>query len=397
VKHPTKTGPTRRQAARALAVLRDAERALGAVRALDMRPPLGDGDLGGGPELDLYLGGDEPAAAYPDMRMLETGVDRASAFGLLADRSRGPACARASDVHRVVAQAALLGLDAAVHEGVLAVQSSYFASLHAPCPALEFAAVDDIQRHPDRALLGGDRRRMDGGLLWPAFLDDAYGDDPGALMTRLVAASSQTTPAGSPTWINEPDVLDTLRRILPARGQQLVDAMGAFAAARAFVGSRGDGMHIRDTERYGDMGRVRFEWTIDADTLPRRVAPAHPVEPTGASYVFVDLTKGTKPTGLILDADWEESFVYQWLALRLDAKGRETGRHSFGGVFGQDRAQLTLEDLRDTSYLAIVATSIGNDDRKKPYDPEDGAPRASSYELTIHAQNAPAPGGSRSD
>ena len=34
-------------------------------------------------------------------------------------------------------------------------------------------------------------------------------------------------------------------------------------------GSRSDGMHMTGTERFGDFGRVRFEWAIPFTSLPR--------------------------------------------------------------------------------------------------------------------------------
>src|SRR5207248_2214129 len=85
-------------AARALGA---AERALAGLRALDLPRPLGDGALGGGPELDIYL---DPAArgarAYPD-DIVPAGVDdRASGFARVGVAPAGPSCALESNVTR---------------------------------------------------------------------------------------------------------------------------------------------------------------------------------------------------------------------------------------------------------------------------------------------------------
>lgn len=373
---------------RAAVTLGAAEDALAALRGLGLRPPLGDGSLGGNSAFDLYYSTDvEGAAAHPQARGLDSEVDRVAAFGILPVHRRGPPCAERSDVARVLVQAALLRLDAAVHEGVLALQSSYLASIIAPCAPLEALAVDRVQRAPERPLTEGSRDRMHGHLLWSAFLDESYGDgDLGAILTRTIAASSQLTPPGTDTWINEPDVFDTLRAILPARGQQLADMLGAYAVARAFVGSRSDGKHIPDTARFGSLGRVRFEWSIDAASLPRRVAPARPVHPTGASYVWLDLPLPKRPARIVLAAQWEESFVFSWVAVRVDAQGREIGRQVAGGVFGHNNARITIEQIEDECVgVLIVGASAGNDDRSQPFDPDRGPALAAAYELSLFA------------
>jgi len=254
-----------------------------------------------------------------------------------------------------------------VHEGVLALHSSYLASLIAPCHALELEAIDRFQRQPEAPLVAAPRERMHGALLLSAFLDERYGDGgpPGAVMTRVIAASTQRTPADAERWNNEPDVFDTLRRILPARGQALGDLLAGFAAARAFVGSRSDGKHLADAARFGDLGRVRFQWSIEVGDKARRLAPARPLAATGSSYLWLDLAKH-KPKRLVLDAAWEESFVLEWVAVRVDDAGREIGRVAAGGVFGRDRARLTLESLESTRGVVVVVTSAGNDDRSLP-------------------------------
>ncbi|MBW2453296.1 MAG: hypothetical protein JRI68_02245 [Deltaproteobacteria bacterium] len=365
-----------------------AEGVLGGLRALGLPPPLGDGALGGSADLDIYLAATgSGTAAHADSRVSTASLDRTSAFVIAPARVAGPECGTAAGLARGLSQAVLLGLDAAQHEGTLALHSSYLASLLTPCHALEAAAVDQFQRTPQRSLTSGRRDRHGGAMLLSAYLDSAYGmGTPGAVMSGLIATSGQQSPPEATHWSNEPDVFDALREVLPSRGKQLGEMLVDFAVARAFVGNRSDGAHLSDTERFGDLGRVRFEWSIPYDTLPRRVGPLRPVEPSGATYLWLDLTKAKPHSGVLFIAEWEESFVFQWCLVRVDAEGREIGRSNLGGVFGKNLVQLTLNDLGEAAGLLMVGTSLGNDDRSNAFDPDVGPPREAAYEVTLHAR-----------
>jgi hypothetical protein len=377
--------------AHVLPALSALENAVRGLRALGLEPPR-DGGAGSNQAFDLYLVPSGGAAAWSEPRLYGRGLDRINAFGVAAvDGLRG--CALASEVARVSAQAALLDLDAAISEGTLAMQSSHLASLIAPCAELEAAALDRFQRGPELALTQGSRERFEGSMLFSSYLDQEHGkDQPAGVMTGLVALGTQATPDNATYWNNEPDVFDLLRRFLPASDLTLGDVLADFAVARAFVGSRSDGQHLGDTERFGLFGRVRFDWAVPYASLPRRLAPRAPIQPTGSTYVWVDTSKAAADRGLVADIQWETSFVYQWSAVRVDREGRELGRMTSGGVFGKDRAQLTVESLNGAAGLLLVGVSLGHDDRSSAFDPESGAPREAGYELTLHP--LPATGGS---
>ena len=89
----------------------------------------------------------------------------------------------------------------------------------------------------------------------------------------LLALATQRTPAGAWDYKNEPDIFDILRATMRDRGSNLENLLLDFAVARAFVGSRSDGGHLGDVTRFGDAGRVRFEWAVPFASLPRRLAP----------------------------------------------------------------------------------------------------------------------------
>ena len=163
-------------------------------------------------------------------------------------------------------------------------------------------------------------------------------------------------------------------------GNVLID----FAVHRAFVGDRSDGAHLSDVAWLGSAGRIGFEWAVDYGSLPRRLAPLHDVEPTGSSYVYVDLA-GTDPhAGLRLIAEWETSFVFQWAIVRLDERGIELGRKMGGGVYGEDTLQLTMTDVDGAHALLVVGTNLGHDDRHADFDPDAGPPRAAGHTVTLY-------------
>jgi len=363
-----------------------AQRARAALESFDIPPAKPDGGRGGGLELDVYLDHRAVgAASYADPHPL-THWDRTSAYAVIGmPLVEAAGCRFDTAVTRAVAQAMLLGLDAAQHEGTLAMHSSYLASRIAPCSSLELEAIDRFQRTPERALSDGDRRFASGSMLFPWFVDAAWGAGSiGAMMTGLIATSCQLTPVDRHRWLNEPDIYDALRTVMPTRNQQLGDVLLNFAIARAFIGDRSDGQHLPDTERFGAMGRVGFQWAIDYDSLPRRLAPLVDVYSTGASYLWLDTSGADPHAGLFFLAEWESSRAYQWALIRLDAQGRELGRSTTGGVFGHDRAEVTITDIDDAAAILMVGTHLGDDDRAHPFDPDDGTPQQAGYTVTLH-------------
>ncbi|MEZ4442601.1 MAG: hypothetical protein R3B72_26140 [Polyangiaceae bacterium] len=368
--------------------LATARHTLRALQAAGLPSPLPDGFAGGGPELDLYLDAAATApTAQADTEVTTIGFDRAPTYVVIPPEVAGPPCAFGAAVARATAEAVLLGFDAAQHASTLASFGSYVASRLRPCHAVELAAMDRFQRQPYRALTEAERDQFTGSYVLPWWLDERWGTGLlGGVMAGLVATSSQTSPTADRWLTNEPDVWDALRKVLGARESSLGDLLVDLAIARAFVGDRSDGMHLPDTEWMGALGRVRFEWAVDYDSLPRRLAPAAAVEPTGATYVYLDLAKADPHARLLVLAEWETAYVFEWAAVRLDAQGRELSRRLAGGVYGQDRVELRIDDIDGAQSLLLVGTALGHDDRKLDFDPDRGPPHRQSYTLTIHPE-----------
>jgi hypothetical protein len=181
--------------------------------------------------------------------------------------------------------------------------------------------------------------------------------------------------------VNEPDVFDALRSTLKDRGGSLDNLLLDFAVARAFTGSRSDGAHLAGTEPFGAFGRVRFEWAVPFATLPRRLAPEQPVEPTGATFLWLDLVGAPKGAELTFVAEWELGCVFRWSLVKVDREGAEAGRIDVAGIYGATRAERTVV-VDDLAGLLVVGVNAGSLDRSQPFDP-DVATAPSGYLVTL--------------
>ncbi|MEQ9324510.1 MAG: hypothetical protein RIF41_35425, partial [Polyangiaceae bacterium] len=372
------TGARRAPVDRTLAVARDT------LRFLDRQglpSPLPDAGRGGTMALDVYLTTDgAPTDAYAELDASPGHFDRAPAY-ILAPVPDEPDCRSDAAIASAVTRATLHGLDAAHHASTARMIGGYVAGFVAPCPAQSLTDVDDFQRQPHRALT----RDTPGSALFVKYLDERWGaGGVGAVAFGLVATSAQRSDPNRWLLSNEPDLWDALRRVMLDRKSSLGNVLIDFAVHRAFVGDRSDGAHLSDVAWLGSAGRIGFEWAVDYGSLPRRLAPLHDVEPTGSSYVYVDLA-GTDPhAGLRLIAEWETSFVFQWAIVRLDERGIELGRKMGGGVYGEDTLQLTMTDVDGAHALLVVGTNLGHDDRHADFDPDAGPPRAAGHTVTLY-------------
>jgi hypothetical protein len=369
------------------ATLRHAERALRALRALGLPPPLPDGLLGGRPALDIYvIPGAEPPFAAADLETLSGPFDRSSAFILLPPPEPWDPCEGRLRTAIAVAEASFMRLDAGAEAGVVRMASSSIASLVSPCSSMEIPAIDAFQKAPERALTEAlPASPLGGALLFPWYLDDAYGTGrPAALITALLAVAAQRTPPGSWVFHNEPDAFDALRLVLRDRGSTLGDLLLDFTVARAFIGSRSDEGHLTDVARFGDAGRVRFEWSVPFASLPRRLAPLRPIEPTGATYIWLDLEGAPAGFGLTFVADWELDVLFRWALVKVDKSGREVSRVTVPGIFGSTHVEQTVVGLDNLAGVLIAGVNTGSMDRSRPFDPDEGPFTPRSYTVTLY-------------
>jgi hypothetical protein len=370
------------------AALSQAESALDGLCVLGLPAPASDGGRGGTSGFDVYLSADsEPPMVWVDF--VSPGMlDAASTFATMS--AAGDGCGAAHRMAATLARAGLARFDAAANEGVLDMVAAHAASMVAPCATVELDAVDRFQRAPEEPLTHpADDATASGALLFSEYLDEAYGTGtPVRVLSALLSVATQRTPPPSLRWHNEPDLFDALRRnahdLSTSVDQMLLD----FAIQRAFVGSRDDGAHMNDVAWYGDAGRVRFEWSVGYDSLPRRLAPLRPISGTGTTYLWLDLDGAPPEAELTFVAEWEAPVLFRWALVKIDREGGERGRVEVAGVYGSQKAVQTVVDLRDLSGVLVVGVNLGDLNRAYPYDPDDEPYAPRSYTVTLYPKLA---------
>ncbi|HVW26266.1 MAG TPA: hypothetical protein VHC69_12920 [Polyangiaceae bacterium] len=331
--------------------------------------PLDDAGRGGTSGLDVYLQhGDGASSVEADPAVLGAGHDEASAFCVAWDSES--TIDRAAT--RCVAEAAALRLDASetpFARRALATE----VWLHSGRPtSADARAVDDVQAEPERAIAARDLSRFsEGGALLFDYLDATRGRGgvvDAALATYALSAGPPS-PAG-PRWVNEPDTLDVLRATFGPTPSDVARFFGDFAFARAFIGAR-DGATAWPLLGWStNAGRVRFEWSVPLSTLPRRLSPAHPIEPTGSTYIWVALDGDVQGKSIAFQADWESPVSFRWVLAVVAADGHVVRRIDVPYLERETHVERIVGDLGGGVGLLAAGTNLGGLGPTYPFDPD---------------------------
>jgi hypothetical protein len=236
----------------------------------------------------------------------------------------------------------------------------------------DLAAVDALQANPQLSIAGRDPSAASAGaLLFFEYVDARLGaGERGALPVALAQLSRSATPPGAARYLNEPDLIDVLRRAFSESSSSFEDFMLGFAVERAFIGTRDDGRHHPALGWLGDAGRVRFDWVLPASSLPRRVAPRRPLEAFGCAYSWLELDRITLGKALAFRAEWEAPASFRWALLTIDASGRVLGRFDLPYVQNATSAERVLEDYDGAVGVLIAGINLGGIDLAHPFDPD---------------------------
>ena len=368
----------------ALAILEQAYRRV--VFVLGWRPPAPDlsGPSSG---FDVYLGNlASPWTVHPDPMTDVSYLARASAFARVRE-DLFDSCHLSFAFSAAIARAGIYAIDAAANDELANASATYLGMLAEPCPNAFVAGIDDFQASPHLAVSNPAHDEGRGAVLFPWFLQDSRGrGGPADLLHALWALSPQPPPKDSATLLNEPDFLDAVATLATDTRRSLPDLWLDFAVARAFTGNRDDGVHLPDTRFLGSAGAVRFEWSVPYATLPRRLAPRFPVEPSGASYVWLSLDDAPKNAGLGFRAEWEPPDVFRFALVLVDAQGQTLTRHNPVSQERGTSAEANLETLEGAAGLIVVATNTGSVLRDIAFDPDNHPYTARSYAVSLFAQ-----------
>ncbi len=339
------------------------------VQALGLPAPLSDDEHGGSDALDWYLDGEHSELVTEVDTLGVGGFDRAAGF-----------CVSAGG-----ADAALLERDATLCVGeaiakrlapgeTAAIQRAFATELWwltGRVTALDVQAIDDAQRHPERALAARSAQPNPAASLLFDFLERARSSQrSGALVTSLLSAAASTTASGAFEWNDEPDVFDVLRHSLDEDTLKTATLFGQYAVSRAFLGDRDDGTHPPFGEWAGAFGRASYDWVIRFSSLPRRVRASRPIEPTGIEMVWVDLDEVPIGVSLGFESEWEAPVAFRWTLISVDDHGQEMARVD---VPFQERGRSSegrVVNLMGVRAVLAIGINMGGVDLGHPFDPD---------------------------
>jgi len=355
-----------------------------ASTVLNWPPPLTDRSLGGSPAFDVYLAPQRPEVIVTPDPPTDTGfVEQTSAFALLQP-SLPAGCYRSFVLAQAYARAGIYALDAAANDVLATASAAYVASVVAPCLVAFGDAIDDFQLRPDRALSHGTADSR-GAMLLPWYLQETRGKMGTLDLVHALWVLAQEPPSKkAETAANEPDFLDATSSLVSSGSVH--DVIVDFAVARAFTGSRDDGLHFPTSRVLDALGAIRFEWSVPYSSLPRRLAPAYPVEPTGSSYLWLDLEGVSMDAPLTVRARWESPDVFRFAFVLVDERGVAVARHDPVSPERGTELQWHLDRFGEAAGMIVVATNLGATYSDIAFDPDVVPYTSRSYTVELFAQ-----------
>lgn len=326
------------------------------VRAFDR--PFGDGDLGGGPELDFYLVGDLGAPyrigsdgprpyAYLDGIIAHVLVDASM------PRERIEACAA-----EAYADALLAELDPAESPSWRRAVAQYLAWL---VDGSFDACTDDVgeaQRAPHTGFTAHDGPHA--GALFLAMQSLANDRADAAYVRETWNMARQRTWEGGDLRAS-PDVWEAIGTTATLLRHSLDALVVDAAVARSYVGvpALERGSPFLALGGLGEDHATPYAFVARWNALPIRTAPhAPPLARTGSAYTRVDVAESRRGDRLRVFLRGEASTRWALVAIAIDASGKASSRVDAPIRERAWDAYLTLE-LEGASTVIVVVTNLG--------------------------------------
>lgn len=341
------------------------------IDTLRMPRPLSDGALGGDARLDVYLeDAHDPLVVGRDALDLLSDRDSASGFLVLDEKlARAGGCALASTAARGVARVSALGLDVAEGEMVVDGFARRLGEVVAPCPSLEDAGLAEIQARPWRGLL----TTPFGAQLVARTLDVARGQGLGAIVPGVLSMAinhhgivvpKEDDELGPAHFHDDPGTFEVLAASLSDAGSSLEALFLDVALARATA-------HIPPA----------WEWVVPASTLPRRFAVRRAIEPTGSTFVRIDVDKAPASDSIEMDLAWDGGSRFGWRVLKLDAQGKSLGEVPVPSLETQRKITIDVRHLANVRSILLCGVNLG--DPIRPWRAVEPPSQPHGYELGI--------------
>ncbi len=272
--------------------------------------------------------------------------------------------------HLCVGEAIAARLDPAETPELRRAYAIYLWWLLGKFTDVDATQMAQVQSSPQAAVFTRDSlAEAPAAALFFDYLDQKFGSNStAALPTGMLSLSAQRTPPDTWRYLNQPDVADVLRATfddnLSVWAHRILDF--AFAREQATKGS-GD---LAPLATMGDLVQPRIDWVIKASSLPRRVAPALPLQPWGSVYVRIDLDVPTEKLELGIKTEWEAPVAMIWQIAKLDDTGKDIGRIEIAFEQRGNEIERRLVALEGTRSLLIVGMNLGGVDLSHPFDPD---------------------------
>lgn len=348
------------------------------VDTLRVPRPISDGALGGDARLDVYLVPDlatvpralDGLSVGRDALDLLSDRDSASSFLVLDERVvRASGCVLASTAVRGIVRSSALGLDVAESEVVVDGFARRIGEVVAPCPAIESAAFAEIQARPWRSILA----TSFGPELVARTLDLSRGQGFGAIVPGVLSMAINHHGIVVP---REDDELG------PAHFHDDPSAFEVIAASLSDAGSSLEAL-------WTDVAVVRatspippaWEWSVPASTLPRRFAIRRAIEPTGSTFVRIDVDKTPPSDSIEMDLAWDGGSRFAWRVLKLDAAGKILGEVPVPSLETTRKITIDVRHLAGVKTIVLAGVNVG--DPIRPWRATEPPSQPHGYELGI--------------
>ena len=333
-------------------VMRALEEARARLDALGWPAPVSDGDLGGGPEIDIYLTAARSTSAYSDGLVRWSYLDRASAFAVLDPTmlsSALDACVTA-----VYAEVLLLSAEPAEAKAWRRATGAWLAWELTG----QFGCEDVVanqQAEPFRSWIGGAYGEGAGGALWLAYLSARHDASPGRFVRDVWGLARQRTWEGTQLRA-EPDLWSAIETAVERRGDRLLDNVEELAVLRWFVG-RGN---PSDTVVASLDPDAKVPVSRRMTRLPSRVTVRRPLASFGSAYVLMDSEAWQGSTRVHAWLRGEYGVRWSFAGVQLDRAGNEIRRMTAPHTTTTPNAYLPIELDEQAIGLLFVVTNLSH-------------------------------------